>query len=115
MKHVRAVFMIVFMLIVIIVAVQNYKPMSTAVQFRVDFLFFQYQSVDMSLFLVVIIAFLLGVLLSALYGITERFRLKKQVRKLMKEGREKDKELNSLRNLPVTAEDVSAGEATGVS
>ncbi|MBW1679956.1 MAG: LapA family protein [Deltaproteobacteria bacterium] len=112
MKHIRAVFMILFMLVVIIVAVQNYEAMSTAVKFRVDFLFFQHETAEMSLYLIVVISFLVGVIFSALYGITERFRQKREIKRLEREAREKDKELNSLRNLPVTADDVNNGESS---
>jgi hypothetical protein len=41
----------------------------------------------------------------------ERFRLKRQIRNMNKQLKEKDKELNSLRNLPVTSEELSTGES----
>jgi hypothetical protein len=40
----------------------------------------------------------------------ERFRLKRQIKTLTKELQIKDQELNSLRNLPITSDDVSATE-----
>jgi len=55
----------------------------------------------MAFYFVIIIVFLLGILIASLYGIFERFKLKKEIRILSKEKREKDKELNSLRNLPI--------------
>jgi len=55
----------------------------------------------MAFYFVIIIVFLLGILMASLYGIFERFKLKKEIRIISKEKREKDKELNSLRNLPI--------------
>ena len=112
MKHLRALLIILFVLLVIVIAVQNYQQMATKVNFRVDLLFFRYESAPMSVYLIAIISFLLGVIFSGLYGVTERFRLKRQIRSLMKESKEKDEELNSLRNLPVTSEDVSPEKAS---
>jgi len=108
MNHVRAIGVILFVLLVIIVAVQNYQAFSTAVTFKINLVFFRWESSEMSLYFVAIITFLIGVICAGAYGITERFRLKKQVKVLTRDARERDKELNSLRNLPVTAEDISA-------
>ncbi len=110
MKHVRVVLVILFMLLIIAVAVQNYSVMTSQVNFRLNLLFFNHQTPPMSLYLVIIIAFLVGVVFAGFYGITERFRLNKEIKMLKKESLGKDQELQSLRNFPVTAEEVSPGE-----
>ena len=110
MKHVRVVLIILFVLLIITVAVQNYTVMATKVTFRLNLLFFNHETPPMSLYLVVIIAFLLGVIFTGFYGITERFRLKREIKLLKKESKRKDQELQSLRNLPVTAEEVAPEE-----
>jgi len=51
-----------------------------------------------------------GVICTWLYGISERLGFRRQVKTLMKDVRDKEKELNSLRNLPVTTEDMSADQ-----
>ena len=104
MKHLRAVLVILFLLLVIIVAVQNHGPLSTPVKFKVDLVFLNVQTGEMSLYFVAVITFLIGVFLTGLIGITERFRLNRQIRRLVRNAEEKDRELNSLRNFPVTAE-----------
>jgi ATP adenylyltransferase len=58
----------------------------------------------------VTIAFLFGVLVTGFYGIIERFRLKREIKTLVSTSQEKDKELNSLRNLPITSDDVSPSQ-----
>jgi len=114
MRYLKGIGVILFLLFVVIVAVQNYAPMSTTVRFRLNLLFWNHETPDMSLYLVTIIAFLLGVFFTGIYGIGERFRLKRQIRNLSREIQEKDKELNSLRNLPVTSEEVKNSEASEV-
>jgi len=52
------------------------------------------------------VTFLLGVLLIGLYGITERFRLKKKIKVLTRTLEEREKEVNNLRNLPITSDPV---------
>ncbi|RLB16393.1 MAG: hypothetical protein DRG63_05340 [Deltaproteobacteria bacterium] len=115
MKYLKGIGVILFLLFVVIVAVQNNAPMSTTVRFHINLLFWQHETPDMSIYLVTIIAFLLGVFFTGLYGIGERFRLKRQIKSLSKEIREKDKELNSLRNLPVTSEEMRDAEVPEMS
>ncbi len=107
MKHLKAILIILFVLLVIIVAVENIPNLKTPVVFMVDLGFVKYQTPDIPLASVAIITFLIGVLCMGLYGITERFRLKRQIKKLLGEAMEKDKELNSFRKLPVTTEVVN--------
>ncbi|HYQ60847.1 MAG TPA: LapA family protein, partial [Desulfatiglandales bacterium] len=61
---------------------------------------------DITLIEIVIVAYLLGVLSIGLYGIAERFRLKKRIKVLSRTLEEREKEVNSLRNLPITSDQV---------
>ncbi len=110
MNHLRMIVVVLFILLVIIVAVQNYQAFSNTVTFRVNLIFFNWESSAMSMYFVAVITFLVGILAAGFYGITERFRLKKQIKILRKEAGEKDKELNSLRNLPVTGEEMVSNQ-----
>lgn len=114
MNHLRAIFLILFMLFVIILAVQNHEAMSTSVKFRVDLVFLEHETSEMSLYLVVVITFLVGVILSGVCGIAERFRLKRQIKTLMSDAKGREKELNSLRNLPVTTEDMGSNKTSDI-
>jgi len=101
MKHLKAIINILLMLLVIILIVENLEQLSKTLTLRVDFLFWRVETPPMAFYLVIIIVFLLGVLVASLYGIVERFRLKNEIRVLLKKSREKDKELDSFRNLPI--------------
>lgn len=104
MKYLRLIGIVLFLLLVVIVSVQNYAEFSKEIRLRVDFLFYSHETAGISVYLIAIISFLAGVLFASLYGIAERFRFKRQIRLLQKEARQRDQELNSLRNLPVTGE-----------
>lgn len=114
MKHAKFIIGIILMLVVVILMVQNHEPMSTEVVFRINFFSFQIQSATISLYYIVTIAFLFGVIISGLFGIMERFRLKKEIKTLKTASREKDKELNSLRNFPITSDDMSVETPTEI-
>jgi hypothetical protein len=112
MGHLKLILLIVVFLLVIILAFQNHEAMSTRIQFRMNpIIAGEVTSPEVSLFQVTIIAFFIGVIAMGIYGITERFRLKKQLKALAKELEENHKELNSLRNLPITSNEVDSGQA----
>jgi uncharacterized integral membrane protein len=113
MKQLKFIVAIILMLLVVVIVVQNHKAMSTNVVFQIDLLSFQWESSQMTVYVIVIISFLFGVLISGFYGIIERFHLKKQIRDLMSAHKEKDEELSSLRNLPITSDDVPPGQLEG--
>ena len=110
MKHVKFMLAIVLMLVVVILVVQNHEAMSTKVSFRVSFFSHSLQSSMMSVYYIITISFLFGVLVSGTYGIIERFRLMKALKLLRKSSQQMERELNSLRNLPITSEDISQDE-----
>jgi biopolymer transport protein ExbB/TolQ len=75
--------------------------------FMVNTVFFGEKTTSpVSIYIIVFFTFLLGVVLTGLYGVVDRFRIKKKIRVLTRELQEKDRELNSLRNLPITSDDV---------
>lgn len=108
MKHVKAIIVILFLLLVVIVAVENHAALLTSIHFKVDLLFFSAETPNLPLFLIAIIAFLIGVLSMWVYAIGDRLETRRQIRMLMKDVKEKEQELNSLRNLPVTGETVDS-------
>jgi ATP adenylyltransferase len=107
MTHLKAIVFILIGAAVVGLAFQNQAALSTTVQFRINPPFFQQLTTsDITLLEIVIVAFLLGVLLIGLYGIAERFRLKKRIKVLTRTLEEREKEVNNLRNLPITSDHV---------
>ena len=108
MKYVKAMFVTLFVMLLFILAIENFQDLTVPVKFRVNLLFVNYETSAMPLALVAIITFVIGVLSCGLYGVAEIFKLRGQIKTLMKEAREKDAELNSFRNLPVNTEDMGS-------
>lgn len=106
MKHLKVIVVILFLLVVVVLAVQNYAALSTPISFKAHLFFFEHDTAGMPVFMIAIITFLIGVIAVWVYGIGERLSIKKEIKALTKEVKEKEKELNSLRNLPVTTEDI---------
>ena len=104
MKHLKVIVVILFLLVIVVLAVQNYAALSTPISFKAHLVFFEHETTGMPVFLIAIITFLIGVVAVWIYGIGERLSMKREIRALTKEVREKEKELNSLRNLPVTTQ-----------
>ena len=107
MTHLKAILFILIGLAVIVLVVQNNAALSTTVKFRMNPYFFQERMTsDITLYEIVIVTYLIGVLSIGLYGIAERFRLKKRIKVLARTLEEREKEVNNLRNLPITSEHV---------
>jgi hypothetical protein len=107
MTQLKAIIYILICVAVVILVVQNHAVFSTTVKFRMNLPFFQeMMTSDITLYEVVLVTYLLGVLSIGLYGIAERFRLKKRIKVLTKALEEKEKEVNNFRNLPITSEHV---------
>lgn len=101
MKHMKFIVSLLLMLLAIILIVENLEQLSKTLILKVDLLFWVHETPPMALYLVIIMVFLLGIFVASSYGILERFKLKKRIKILLRENREKDRELNSFRNLPI--------------
>ena len=106
MKHLKFILLIIIIIALIIFFVQNHGTFSTRIEFGLDLFSFHYKSPMINIYYIMGISFLLGVLITGLCGIVERFQLKRQIKTLTTISKEKDKELNSLRNLPITSDNV---------
>lgn len=109
MRYLKFLIAVIIVLFVIVFIVENHGAFSTKVQFGLDIFAFHRVTPEFSIYNIIAIAFLSGVLITGLFGMFERFRLKRQIKNLYKVSRDKDKELNSLRNLPITSENVVPG------
>ena len=114
MKHFKLIILMLVLCIVVILAYQNSEAVSRTVHFRLNPVFFEEsQTPELAFGLVMLMAFFLGVIVTGFCGMTERFRLKKKIKMCTKALEDKDQELNSLRILPITSDDVSPGQSNG--
>ena len=110
MKQIKALVVILFLLLIVVLSVQNYAALATKINFKANLLFLDYQTADLSIFLIAVVTFLFGVVVIWLFGLSERIALKRQIKDLMKDVKNNEMELNSLRNLPVTTEGMHSGD-----
>ncbi len=98
MKNIiKGIIGILLILLVVVLIVQNQEQLSKTLILN----FFGSESPPMAFYFVITIVFLLGVFIAGFLGIIERFKLKREIRILSKQNREKDKELDSFRNPPI--------------
>ena len=110
MKQVKALIIILFLLLIVVLSVQNYAALTTKISFKAHLLFLNYETAGLSIFLIAVVTFLFGVLVTWLFGLSERMTFKRQIKALMKDVKNNEMELNSLRNLPVTTADMSSDD-----
>ena len=91
---------------------ENYQTLSTTITIRYNLYFFQVESVPFPVWSIILLSFLFGVVLAGLFGLYERYVIKHNARSKTREVARLEKEVNSLRNLPITEEKFSdEGEA----
>jgi len=110
MKQIKALVIILFLLLVVVLSVQNYAALTTKINFKANLVFLNYQTADLSIFLIAVVTFLIGVVAIWIFGLSERLSFKRQIKALMKDVKNNEMELNSLRNLPVITEDMSSDD-----
>ena len=108
MKHLKFIIAVIVVLVVVILLVENLGALSTQVDFRVDLFAIHYKSPEISMGYIIGFSFLFGVLITVLYTTLGIWQLKRQIRNLIRTSKEKDEELNSLRNLPITSDSVGS-------
>jgi uncharacterized integral membrane protein len=108
MFYVKILVGLFLFVLAVIFLVQNNEAMMTAVHFKLNIPHVvNLQSTNITLYIIIPLSFLLGALIMWLLCIREHLRLKAKIKSLMTSSKEKEKELNSFRNLPLTSDDVS--------
>ena len=110
MKQIKVLVTILILLLIVVLSVQNYAALTTKISFKANLLFVNYQTADLSIFLIAVATFLFGVVVTWLFGVSERLGFKRQIKTLMKDVKSNEMELNSLRNLPVTTENIPSDD-----
>ena len=108
MKYIKFLVYALIIFVIVVLLVQNHEAFNTKVIFRANLLFGNYESPEISIYLISAIAFVLGMVITWVYFLLERLQLRKQIKRLKNESRKKDSELNSLRNLPITSDRVTS-------
>jgi uncharacterized integral membrane protein len=110
MKAVKTVFSIICICLVLVFIVQNIKTLDQTVELGFNLYLLQLNSGSIPIYLLILFSFLIGLLGAASFGLYKRIQTSVKTRKLKKELRVKEGELNSLRNLSV----FQSGETIGL-
>ena len=111
MKYVRNILLTLLVLLVIVFIIQNYSQFSQGFEIRLNLYILELQTQPIAGWVLLLAAFFIGVVAASVGGLMERFRIKGELRRNRKEIARLKAELDSLRNLPITEEPVSASTA----
>ncbi len=102
MRTVRTIFWLLLLVFFLIFFLQNSQTLTMPVEIRLNLWLKDFSSPQAPLYGVVIGSFILGLVLGAVWGIVGQLRLRGRIRGMEKLVYEKERELSSLRNLPLT-------------
>ena len=111
MSYIKALIVSAVVALAIIFMIQNIEALNHPLAIRLNLLFMNFESTPYATYLIIMLAFFVGLLAASLLGLSERFRLRRLLRSKAREISNLEKEINSLRNLPLTDETLSNSEA----
>ena len=110
MSYIKALIVSAVVALAIIFMIQNIEALNHPLAIRLNLLFVKFESTPYATYLIIMLAFFTGLLAASLLGFSERFRLRRLLRAKAKEVSTLEKEINSLRNLPLTDETLSGSD-----
>jgi uncharacterized integral membrane protein len=112
MSYLKAIVISAVVALAIIFMVQNIEPLSHPLSIRMNLFFVQFETTPYATYMVILLAFFVGLLAASLLGLMERLRMRKTIRQQRKEVARLNKELSSLRNMPITGEPIAGTDIT---
>jgi putative membrane protein len=112
MSYLKAIVISAVVALAIIFMVQNIEPLSHPLSIRLNLFLVQFETTPYATYMVILLAFFVGLLAASLLGLMERLRLRRTIRQQRKEVARLNKELSSLRNMPITGEPISGADTT---
>ncbi len=111
MNLLRSIILFIAVILLLIFVIQNGGVLSSPVSFQMDLFVKDFSTGPVPLYSVLLLVFCSGLLISGLWGLVHRLRLRSQNRQVSRLLQERERELNSLRNLPVLeAQETGTGQ-----
>ena len=101
MKMFKMTFISLCMVVVLIFIIQNTQELAKGITLKLDLFIVDVGSGSIPLYSLIFLCFFTGILLTGSYSMYGRYRLKSHNKTLQRSLVERERELNSLRNLPV--------------
>ena len=101
MRYVKLFFLVLFLGVATLFLVQNYDILTQQFQLELNLYFFALLGPALPLYIVILGAFLLGVFLSLIFFIIDKFQAAGQLKACRRKLTRLEQEVTSLRNLPL--------------
>jgi len=98
MKYLRVTIYALLFVVAIVFIQQNLQDFSAGVTIRLNLYFFSFESMSIPIYVLFLLSFFVGVLITSFYGLVDRIRLKSKLRAERKESSRLRKELESVRS-----------------
>ena len=82
MRFVKVIFSTVIVLLGIVFIIENLEVLKQAVRLKLDLYFITFQTPEVYLWVLVLFAFFLGVITTALYGVYDNYQQRQTIRRL---------------------------------
>ncbi|MBT8763141.1 LapA family protein [Desulfohalobiaceae bacterium Ax17] len=114
MRYVKVAILVLIFFFSMLFFVQNTELLSMSLSLKLDILGNHFESREIPIYLLILIAFVVGAFISLFYFLAEKIKLSKQLRVCKSKIADLEKEVNSLRNMPLEEERFSTdSETTG--
>ena len=111
MRYLKVIILVAIFFFSMLFFVQNTDLLSTSLTLKLDLLGKHYESQEIPIYLLILIAFVLGAFISLFYFLAEKIKLSQQLRSYKNKVADLEKEVNSLRNMPLENENFSTAES----
>jgi len=102
LKTLKSIIISLTVIILVVLIIQNLAVLTKGEVFRINLIFASLKTPPLQIYLLLAVFFVLGFALAYVTGFMQRRRLKKNIKELNRSQAQAEKELNSLRNLPIT-------------
>lgn len=112
MRYIKVIFLIALFFFSMLFFIQNTELISTTISLKLDIFGNTFATPNIPVYFLILLAFVLGALFTLIYLISDRMKLSKQVKEYRQKISELEKELTSLRNIPLNDNDYVAPNTT---
>jgi len=101
MKYLKLTGIVLLIILLGMIAMQNYDVLSAEFSFKLNIFSYLFETQPLSIYFIITVTFLFGVILTVLIIVSEILDLKKRLAYLSGQLSNYEEEVKSLRNLPV--------------
>ncbi len=105
MRYVKVLCLAILFFVSMLFFVQNTEVLLQTLTLQLKFFSWHVVSAPMPHYLLILLAFMFGVVMPLLYFLCEKIRMAKELRRAHKTIKQQEEELNSLRNMPIGERD----------